>query len=545
MVRRSRFSAHGAAAVSLWVIASIATSPAHGQGAPDAETKSTEEIVENANSIFRSLTTSQVRAFVRPKDGQAVSREDPDVKKNKEVQDALAAVGAYLDLAEKEEAERKGLKGTFKFGAGSDEAGATEKSKANVGAELAIGTYPHQLRFKVDASVQYENSAVKEDVTSMLVNYDYYIRPGHEAFGFIERFTDSFLNINQRYEVGLGMKLEYTRKASYESKPLFEEVAAVRYLPPLETAPQPPDELQPAACEKLRSAQDCKALLDAWRIQHPAPSYAEQLAKVCKRHIADEKTCSVIVANATGPTTTTGVSRPVFDSKECRRAYTVEGCEKMAALLKARSEAADGVTVLSQPDTVDPAFEDTVKKLATAVQKIELADILNARRKAYTRLEAGVAFGALAEFENPAALTRAVQTLDSNGVVLTSESRALPQPATQRFRLSVRPSIKLRLGERTELEAKVYFKPALDSPREVDGKRDYRVDAYAGLAWAFPKISPNGKPPKVSLNYELHYDSLPPNPLAALSANEQLDPAGPQGSEKQHRIIKLAVEIAL
>ena len=41
--------------------------------------------------------------------------------------------------------------------------------------------------------------SVEEDVTKILVNYDYYFERWLEVYGFMERFTNNFLSIDQRW----------------------------------------------------------------------------------------------------------------------------------------------------------------------------------------------------------------------------------------------------------------------------------------------------------------------------------------------------------
>ena len=42
----------------------------------------------------------------------------------------------------------------------------------------------------------------------MMVNYDYHFTPWFQVYGFVERFSNSYLSIKQRYEIGTGISFE-------------------------------------------------------------------------------------------------------------------------------------------------------------------------------------------------------------------------------------------------------------------------------------------------------------------------------------------------
>jgi hypothetical protein len=436
---------------------------------------------QNVEVIFESLDTISFAAMARPAE-TTDPRAPPARFTDGRIAKDLETIKRYAALVEEEDRKRTGLGGKITFGGGSDESKSADKSKVNVGAELTLGTYPGQLRLKFESAVEQNASSIKENVTSIVASYDHYIKPGREAYGFLERFTDSFLDIDQRYEIGLGMKFEWTKKGSYERKEFFRDFIRIR---------------------------------------------SSQLA-------SNQATSS--------------------GTDECEEAYTRAGCTDMGKLLKAREAAEDSLIKVKAHAATDPVFGAAVNELVEAVNAVDLTDILNGRRKASTKLELAFAIGALAEFEMPSALKRQVETLggadtDGDGTpdeVLATAERAFNQPSGQRFRLSLRPSVVWRLGQRTEIFAKAYYKPALDSPRSVNGVDDYRVDVYAGLKWKLPGIQKKDSNAIITLNYELHYDNLPPESAETLAADERFVAESlPLVSAKRHRMIKLGVEIPL
>lgn len=87
---------------------------------------------------------------------------------------------------------------------------ADDKTAADVSiaASITKGIFPRQFRFNFESSIQLENGKLDDDVTALILNYDYYINRRVEVYSFIERFSDSYMDINQRFEIGFGMKMQ-------------------------------------------------------------------------------------------------------------------------------------------------------------------------------------------------------------------------------------------------------------------------------------------------------------------------------------------------
>jgi len=124
----------------------------------------------------------------------------------------------FLKAAEE---ERRALDLSVELGFNGNKAGGENNLyKLNIGTEVRKGGFRNEFRFKAETSILYEDDELKENVTTMLVNYDYYLLPFLETYGFVERFSNSYLSIQQRYEIGIGFKLERefgtTRKKNKE-----------------------------------------------------------------------------------------------------------------------------------------------------------------------------------------------------------------------------------------------------------------------------------------------------------------------------------------
>jgi hypothetical protein len=85
-----------------------------------------------------------------------------------------------------------------------DEAGQQEKYTVGVELALRVGSYPGEFKFNADLAVDFQDGELSEDVSALKIAYDYYTNESLELFAFAERFKDSFLSIDQRYEVGVG-----------------------------------------------------------------------------------------------------------------------------------------------------------------------------------------------------------------------------------------------------------------------------------------------------------------------------------------------------
>jgi hypothetical protein len=77
-------------------------------------------------------------------------------------------------LAEaKKEEGRRAIGGSISLGFNGDEANGESLFKLKTGATLSRSFHPVELRFSANLSLQAQDGAIKEDVTQLLVNYDY------------------------------------------------------------------------------------------------------------------------------------------------------------------------------------------------------------------------------------------------------------------------------------------------------------------------------------------------------------------------------------
>jgi hypothetical protein len=112
-----------------------------------------------------------------------------------------------LALLREEEDRQRSLLADITFGLSGDEAGERSLFKLNTGISLSRGVFPSELSVVSRLGLQLRDGRLQEDVTSLQITYDYHASRHVQYFTFAERFTDSFLSIQQRYEIGFGARV--------------------------------------------------------------------------------------------------------------------------------------------------------------------------------------------------------------------------------------------------------------------------------------------------------------------------------------------------
>jgi hypothetical protein len=138
--------------------------------------------------------------------------DDPPVL-DQEAKPSFDNFQKYIKLLTETYNAQTHFKGSVSGGFTGDQAGDNTLYKVGVAGTLSRGTYPREVRFRASTDFQLKNGKQQENVTELLINYDYHPAKNIETFGFLERFTDDFLSIRERYEIGGGAKFE--RDVSY------------------------------------------------------------------------------------------------------------------------------------------------------------------------------------------------------------------------------------------------------------------------------------------------------------------------------------------
>ena len=97
----------------------------------------------------------------------------------------------------------------FRFNTGTtpnDTLESTGLHDLNVSIKFTRGNYPNKLTIASDIGVRLnESNTFSETISNLFVSYDHYVRYWLEGFVFLDRFSNNFLSIDQRYEVGAGL----------------------------------------------------------------------------------------------------------------------------------------------------------------------------------------------------------------------------------------------------------------------------------------------------------------------------------------------------
>jgi hypothetical protein len=77
--------------------------------------------------------------------------------------------------------------------------------KLDAALRLRRGTYPGEFKFDAAVEVQLKDDKFQQNMRDLFIAYDHWVRRWAEGFVFASQFSDGFMAIDQRYEVGVGM----------------------------------------------------------------------------------------------------------------------------------------------------------------------------------------------------------------------------------------------------------------------------------------------------------------------------------------------------
>ncbi len=298
-------------------------------------------------------------------------------------------------------------------------AGDNNLFKLNISADFVSYQYPSEFRFKAGTTLQFKNNIVQEDVTTLLVSYNYYFEPWLELYGFVERFSDSFLSIQHRYEIGGGIMFE----------------------------------------------------LNPWKkkreIKREKEFYQCQFEKVFKEKIIN---------------TWTGVSDAISLRKKIE-------------------------------DDLSSFYYYNSKKKADELVKEEKC-FYSMLKKKFTRVSLSLAFTIFSELEKAEIETYIdEQITGEDGTTKICEGTTPTKfslEGEQRFRFTVRPKLKIKIGENFSILGHIYLKYPLGKPKKTLGRTDYRYDALLRTELNVSKPFLWAKKVALFFEYQRHYDNLPP-----------------------------------
>lgn len=345
-----------------------------------------------------------------------------------------------------EEERQRALKAEINFGLSGDQAGEKSLYKLNTGISLSRGVFPSEVSVVSKFQLQVRDGQLQEDVTSLQITYDYHTTNDVQYFAFAERFTDSFMSIGQRYEIGFGAR------------------------------------------------------------------YGRQWGRVGDWRTADARLSEVKAG--------------------------LPALEKALPNIRA-SLPPGGPAQLGLPDVAASdlaSFQSEVDTLKYSMDEHQ------------ARLLLGLAASMFSEIESA---TLEVSTRPSPGSGTDAPIKTkFGLPSTHRYRVSVRPTIRVRPTSEILISVFPYFKLPLGGPTHVtldDGSRrlDYRRDVLSELSWSIRREQTGLENVEFVVTYNHYFDNVPPTLPAALvrdtlAAGRVFDITT---AEKSHEYVALSLRL--
>ncbi|MEO8259102.1 MAG: hypothetical protein ABI868_17270 [Acidobacteriota bacterium] len=402
---------------------------------------------------LRTVTTACVLAAVSlvpaPLLAQAVAKLERQLLPLQEgvLKDAPGVDGALwesLAFLRAEEERQRAVQGNITFGLTGDESGPRSLFKLNTGVALTRNAFPSEISVDSFLGLQLANGRIQEDVTSLKISYDYHATRRVEYFAFAERYSDNFLSIQQRYEVGFGARLGF----------------------------------------------------DFGHIGDPAES----------------------------------------DRQFANLRRNLRGVRAAAAALPAPAQARLQASGVLDQVRVDQALDD-------------LEHVVHGRQ---TRLFVGLAASVFAEIEH-AAIDVVYSSPASAGGENASAAPVNSQitiDGTQRYRLSIRPGVRLRPSRVVQIRVFPYVKLPLSGPHHVtlpDGQRrlDYRRDVLSEMTWSLRPEETGLENVDFVFTFNHFFDNVPPMLPAqvvtdAAAAGRVIDRLS---GEQRHRFVSMSLRV--
>ena len=112
----------------------------------------------------------------------------------------------FLIAARAVEKTENSFTGKFNFGLTLNNSQNSDITQFNIAANIKRGFFPGEFKFNSELNIQLQNNTFIENFSDLSMSYDHHIgrKISWEGYTFLKRSTNNFLNIGQRYEVGVG-----------------------------------------------------------------------------------------------------------------------------------------------------------------------------------------------------------------------------------------------------------------------------------------------------------------------------------------------------
>jgi hypothetical protein len=371
--------------------------------------------------------------------------------------------------------------------------------KINSAVTLTRGSYPQRFRLKTSVGVLLSEKKFQEDVSTLLMSYDHFTSDATGIYGFAERISDSYLSIDQRWEVGGGGYLAFRRGLTK---------AAARELIALCHDPQLSSDVD--ASSKVRSRNGwgrmARPCTPSERGDSITPRDPRQRAKAEAARAKRDKTTQVV------PELTT-----VTDAEAAP--YATHGWDPVERTV---------YPVVFGADLKDVSQEEKDKAAADLYHLREIREnAIRSIQQRGARIEIGLATSVFSEIER-STIKVLVNKEDKSFVRVSgpnTETKSVTLDGAHVFRLTLRPTVRLRPSTHIYFEAFSYFKQRLPWTQKVNAltldamtkvakvgrTTDWRVDAHSELRYILSGAETlGGEKFSVVGSYDFHWDSAPP-----------------------------------
>ncbi len=346
-----------------------------------------------------------------------------------------------------------------------------DQYKVTAGLKLNRGSYPGEFKFDAEVDVRLQGGSFEQNVRDLYVAYDHWLAPWSEAYVFASQFSDSYMEIDQRYEVGAGVFVgSYFGARVKRAEPVSLLASDIR-LPEGEiercVERRPQGEPAPGKDKRKedRDRKECADLVAAWKIELES-------VKKCSGMTSDGK----------------------LDLTKC-------GMPSWLACYAG---------VMNDPGLAMNDLEALFDDLPD-----QWVDARNAQKQGSATFRVGVAASVFAELEN--AGLKYTPIAAAGGPAATPQTALdVPLPATQRYRWAIRPTFECWPSRRWAFRGDWYFKLPLGDtrttvPGEAESRFDYRYDLDVTGEFTVNEKE-IGQPGNVTvgLRYRRLFDNVPP-----------------------------------
>lgn len=192
------------------------------------------------------LCCAMLFTFATPMQGQEIGNIEGTLLKfpfldtlppNAHAVKAAQEMATLLKYLKEQEQKEKRFNGNARFGFAGDKTDAASLYKLNAGITVSRGYYPDKFEFANDVGLVLNNGTFRENVSNMFITYDHSLMKGDslflEDYMVMSRFSDEFLGIEQRYELGGGFIIAFwSKKMTATGRSQYQQLTQLGIVPP-------------------------------------------------------------------------------------------------------------------------------------------------------------------------------------------------------------------------------------------------------------------------------------------------------------------------